>query len=152
MAATYNYEWNQGEDLLIALVYKSGPVGEAIPVDLTNYSFRMDIVGPDGKVLTVANALATNPARSGDFADVDPYTPGAQADSTYEVSLSTSGDIRIDLSRALTLPGGTFYKYLNSNPAVKTFSYDMFLRDNNGKQKKIMAGTITIERSVTHWV
>lgn len=144
MAATYNYEWNQGEDLLIALVYKSGPVGEAVPVDLNLYSFRMDIVAPDGKVLTVANDDA--------IADADPYTPGNQPDSSpYEVTMDNAGNIRIDLSRALTLPGGTFYKYLNANPAVKTFSYDMFLRDNNGKQKKIMAGTITIERSVTHW-
>lgn len=144
MAATYNYEWNQGEDLLIALVYKSGPVGESVPVDLNLYSFRMDIVAPNGKVLTVAN--------DDTIADTDPYQEGAQEDTDYEVTMSNIGEIRIDLSRALTLPGGAFYKYLNANPAVKTFSYDMFLRDNNGKQKKIMAGTITIERSVTHWV
>ena len=145
MAATYNYEWNQGEDLLIALVYKSGPVGSSVPVDLTNYDFRMDIVAPNGKVLTVAN--------TGDIADADPYTEGAQPEAApYEVTKNNLGEIRIDLSRALTLPGGAFYKYLNANPAVKTFSYDMFLRDNNGKQKKIMAGTITIERSVTHWL
>lgn len=143
MAATYNYEWNQGEDLLIALVYKSGPVGSAEPVDLNLYSFRMDIVAPDGKVLTVSN--------DDTISDTDPYTPGAQEDSTYEVTMNNLGEIRIDLSRALTLPGGAFYKYLTANPAVKNFSYDMFLRDNNGKQKKIMAGTITIERSVTHW-
>lgn len=143
MAATYNYEWNQGEDLLIALVYKSGPVGSAEPVDLNLYSFRMDIVAPNGKVLTIIN--------DDTIADTDPYTAGAQEDAAYEVTMNNLGEIRIDLSRALTLPGGAFYKYLNANPAVKTFSYDMFLRDNNGKQKKIMAGTITIERSVTHW-
>lgn len=143
MAATYNYEWNQGEDLLIALVYKSGPVGESEPVDLNLYSFRMDIVAPNGTVLTVIN--------DDTIADTDPYTAGAQEDAAYEVTMNNLGEIRIDLSRALTLPGGAFYKYLNANPAVKTFSYDMFLRDNNGKQKKIMAGTITIERSVTHW-
>lgn len=143
MAATYNYEWNQGEDLLIALVYKSGPVGSAEPVDLNLYSFRMDIVAPNGKVLSVVN--------DDTIPDADPYEAGAQEDAAYEVTMNNLGEIRIDLSRALTLPGGAFYKYLNANPAVKTFSYDMFLRDNNGKQKKIMAGTITIERSVTHW-
>jgi hypothetical protein len=143
MAATHNYEWNQGEDLLIALVYKSGPVGEAEPVDLNLYSFRMDIVAPNGKVLSVVN--------DDTIADVDPYTTGAQEDAAYEVTMNNLGEIRIDLSRALTLPGGAFYKYLNANPPVKTFSYDMFLRDNNGKQKKVMGGTITIERSVTHW-
>lgn len=143
MAATYNYEWNQGEDLLIALVYKSGPVGSSEPVDLSLYSFRMDIVAPNGKVLSVIN--------DDSIADTDPYQAEAQGDTSYEVTMNNVGEIRIDLSRALTLPGGAFYKYLTANPAVKTFSYDMFLRDNNGKQKKIMAGTITIERSVTHW-
>ena len=144
MAATKNFEWNQGEDFLIALVYKSGPVGAAVPVDLNLYSFRMDIVAPDGKVLTVINDDI--------IADTDPYEEGAQEDTSYEVTMSDEGEIRIDLSRALTLPGGAFYKYIAASPPVRTFSYDMFLRDNNGKQKKIMAGTITIERSVTHWV
>jgi len=147
MAASYDYTWNQGEDLLIALVYKSGPVGSAVPVDLNLYSFRMDIVGPDGKVLSVINDKT--------ITDTDPYTAGNQTDTApFEVALNaggTLGSIRIDLSRALTLPGGPFYKYINANPPVKVFSYDMFLRDNNGKQKKIMMGTITIERSVTHW-
>lgn len=147
MAATYNYEWNQGEDLLIALVYKSGPVGSSEPVDLNLYSFRMDIVGPDGKVLTIANDK--------EVADADAHTPGSQPDAgPYEVELNAGddiGSIRIDLSRGLTLPGGPFYKYINANPPVRSFSYDMFLRDNNGKQKKIMQGIITVERSVTHW-
>lgn len=144
MAATYNYEWNQGEDLLIALVYKSGPIGESTPVDLTLYSFRMDIVAPDGKVLTIAN--------DDNIVDSDPYTVGDQDDSVYEVTMDNAGEIRIDLSRSLTLPGGAFYKYISANPSIRTFSYDMFLRDFNGKQKKIMGGTITIERSVTHWL
>lgn len=143
MAATYPYDWNQGEDLLISLTYKSGPVGEVEPVDLTLYQFRMDIVAPDGKVLTVVNDES--------ITDADPYTSGNQADTSYEVTMNSVGEIRIELPRALNLPGGVFYKYLNANPAVKTFSYDMFLRDNNSKQKKILSGTITIERSVTHW-
>lgn len=147
MAATHNYTWNQGEDLLIALVYKSGPVGSSEPVDLNLYSFRMDIVGPDGRVLSVANDQT--------ITDADPYMTGDQTDSgPFEVELNADdviGSIRIDLARSLTLPGGVFYKYINANPPIRVFSYDMFLRDNNGKQKKLMQGTITIERSVTHW-
>lgn len=143
MAVTHNYAWNQGEDFLISLVYKSGPTGSAEPVDLTQYSFRMDIVAPDGKVLSVLNDKA--------IADTDPYTDGAQADDTFEVVLGADGEIRVELSRALTLPGGAFYKYITANPVVKVFSYDMFLRDYDNNQKKVMAGTITIERSVTHW-
>lgn len=143
MAATKDFSWNQGEDFPISLVYKSGPVGAAVPVDLNLYSFRMDIVAPDGRVLSVLNDEA--------IADADLDEPGNQPDNTYEVTLGNDGSIRIELSRALTLPGGAFYKYIIANPPVRTFSYDMFLRDNNGKQKKIIGGTITIERSVTHW-
>lgn len=143
MAATKNFEWNQGEDFPISLVYKSGPVGAAAPVDLNLYTFRMDIVAPDGKVLSVLNDDA--------IADTDPNEAGSQPDNTYEVTMNSDGEIKIELGRALTLPGGAFYKYITANPPVNTFSYDMFLRDNNGKQKKIMGGTISIERSVTHW-
>lgn len=143
MAETWDFTWNQGADLLIALNYKSGPTGAAVSVDLTLYKFRMDIVGPDGKVLTVANDEA--------IADADPIAAGNQPDNTTEVTMDNAGNIRVDLSRAHTLPGGVFYKYITANPPVRTFAYDMFLRDNTGKQDKILAGTITVERSVTYW-
>lgn len=144
MAVTYDFSWAQGEDKILSMVYKSGPVGESEPVDLSNHSLRMDIVAPDGKVLTISNDEA--------IADADPYTTGEQPDSVFEVTLSGTGEIRIELPRALTLPGGPFYNYLKSNPPIRTFSYDIFLRDEFEKQKKIMQGTITIERSVTHWL
>lgn len=143
MAATKNLEWAQGEDFLISMTYKSGPVGAAVAPDLTTYSFRMDIVAPDGKVLSVLN--------DDNIVDADLYTAGNQTDDNYEVTMSSDGEIRIELARDLTLPGGVFYRYITANPPVSTFSYDMFLRDFDGKQKKIMKGTITIERSVTHW-
>lgn len=144
MAVTYDFNWAQGEDKILSMVYKSGPVGASEPVDLGNHKLRMDIVAPDGKVLTVANDELID--------DTDPYVTGAQADSSFEVTLTGTGDIKVELSRALTLPGGPFYTYITSNPPIRTFSYDMFLRDAFGKQKKIMQGTITIERSVTHWL
>lgn len=143
MAETWDFTWNQGADFLIELNYKSGPTGAAVSVDLSLYKFRMDIVGPDGKVLSVLNDES--------ISDTDPITAGAQPDTTYEVTLESDGDIRVDLSRAHTLPGGALYKYLTANPPVRTFAYDMFLRDTAGKQEKIMAGTITVERSVTYW-
>lgn len=144
MTSTYNYDWNQGEDLTINIVYKSGPTGAAVPVDLTSYKFRMDIVGPNGKALTVLNDEA--------IADTDPFTAGSQGDTTYEVVLDNAGGIVINLSRALTLPGGVLYPYLTANPAVVKFSYDMFLRDATNKQKKILMGSLTISKSVTKWL
>lgn len=143
MTSVYNYEWNQGEDLTISIVYKSGPTGAAVPVDLTLYAFRMDIVGPNGKALSILNDEA--------IADTDPFTAGNQGDSTYEVTLGSAGQITINLSRALTLPGGAFYPYLTANPSVVKFSYDMFLRDGTNKQKKVLMGSITISKSVTKW-
>jgi len=143
MAATYNYEWSQGEDLTISLIYKSGPQGETQPVDLTSYSFRMDIVAPDGRPLAVLNDKA--------IADTDPSITGNQPDNEFEVTMSEDGEILIHLSRALTLPGGHFYRYITANPPIQNFAYDMFLRDPQDRQKKIMGGVITIERSVTAW-
>ena len=144
MTATYDYEWNQGEDLTISIVYKSGPTEAAVPVDLTSYAFRMDFVGPNGKALTVLNDEA--------ITDTDPFTAGNQGDTNYEVTMTNVGGITINLSRALTLPGGAFYPYLTANPSTVRFSYDMFLRDATNKQKKILAGTISISKSVTKWL
>lgn len=144
MAAQYNTTWHQGEDLLISLIYKSGPEGAEVPVDLTLYSLRMDVAAPSGKVLTVLNDEA--------ISDTDPNTPGAQGDSAYEVTLGNAGEIAITLGRALTLPPSAISSYINANPAIKNFSYDIFLRDASGKQKKILYGVITVEKSVTKWL
>lgn len=148
MATTFDYDWNQGSDLTLSLIYKEGPEGAAVPINLVTggkapYKFRMDVVAPDGRTLTVLNDQA--------IADADLYTDGAQADNTYEVTLGTAGQIVVTLKRSLTLPGGAFYPYVNANPGAKTFTYDMFLRDNTDKQTKILGGTITILKSVTHW-
>ena len=144
MADKFDFEWNQGEDYTLSLIYTSGPSGSEVPVDLTLYSLRMDIVGPDGKILTVLNDES--------ITDADPFTAGNQTDSTYEVTMSNAGVIKITLSRGLTLPGGVFYRYINSNPATADFSYDIFLRDSTNKQRKIMYGDITVVKSVTKWV
>lgn len=144
MTATFDYEWNQGEDLTITLVYKSGPEGATAPVDLTSYSFRMDIVAPDGRTLAVLNDKT--------IPDANPYEEGSQPDSSFEVTLASDGTITINLSRHLTLPGGHFFRYITANPPVKSFAYDMFLRDSLNKQRKILGGRINIERSVTAWV
>lgn len=144
MAASMDYDWEQGDDLTITLTYKAGPAGATVPVDLTAYKFRMDIVAPDGKTLTVLNDEA--------ITDTDPFTAGSQADSTFEVTMDAVGGIVITLSRANTLPGGVLYNYITANPKQNVFSYDMFLRNASNKQTKILEGSITINKSVTMWV
>lgn len=144
MAEPYNLVWDEGSDLIISITYKSGPEGAEVPVDLSLYKMRMDISGPDGKILSVLNDEA--------ISDTDPFTAGAQADTTYEVVLGNSGQIGITLSRALTLPGGSIYRYTSANPSTINFNYDIFLRDSSDKQKKIVYGTINVVKSVTKWL
>jgi hypothetical protein len=104
----------------------------------------MDIIAPSGKVLVVTNDEV--------ITDTDPFTAGAQADNTFEVTMDASGNIVITLSRALTLPGGAFYDWINANPSQNVFTYDMFLRNASNIQTKILEGTITIHKSLTLWV
>lgn len=144
MAASVDYEWDQGADLTINLVYKSGPEGATVAVDLTTWKFRMDIIAPDGKVLSVLNDEA--------ITDTDPFVAGATADNAFEVTMTALGGIVITLSRALTLPGGVFFQYINANPSKNEFAYDMFLRSGTGVQTKILEGSITINKSLTLWV
>lgn len=144
MAEPYNLAWDEGSDLLVSITYKSGPEGAEVPVDLSLYKMRMDISGPDGKILTVLNDEA--------ITDIDPFTTGAQGDTNYEVTLGVAGQISITLSRNLTLPGGSIYRYTSANPSTTNFNYDIFLRDSSDKQKKIVYGTITVVKSVTKWL
>jgi len=144
MAASIDYEWEQGDDLTISLVYKTGPAGATAPVNLTAYKFRMDIVAPDGKMVSVLNDES--------IPDTDPFVAGATADTTYEVTMDAVGNIVISLSRAMTLPGGVLFDYISANPSNNVFAYDMFLRDGANKQTKILEGSITINKSVTMWV
>src|SRR6478609_1106893 len=143
MAAQQDFTWHQGEDFPISLIYKLGPAGSEVPVDLTSYSLRMDVAADDGSILTILN--------DENIADTDPYTVGNQGDTTDEVTMGADGSIQILLGRALTLPGGPFVKYLAANPSRNTFSYDVFLRNPAGKQTKILFGTLTLIKSVTKW-
>lgn len=135
---TYNYTWGQGEDLTISLVYKAGPDGAEVPVNLTGYSLRMDICDDTGRLYTFNSADIPDPV-------VD--ETGA---TDNEAVLGTDGSINITVPRALSLPGGAVYDAVEAENNV--FSYDIFLRDASNKQKKILRGQITVEASYTLWV
>ena len=143
MAATHNYTWAQGEDLEMAMVYRQGPEGAEEPVDLTGYSLRMDIV-----TLASERRYTFN---SADIADVDPVTPGSIPDTTKEATLGSDGEISITVPRTLTLPSGELYADITGNPPQLTFNYDVFLRNPAGKQRKILKGSIVVEKSYTLW-
>lgn len=143
MVASHNYTWEQGEDLTLLMVYKTGLPGAETPVDLTGYSLRMDIVTPDGQRRFTFNSDAVT--------DVDPVEPGDQADPVTEAVLGTDGSISITIPRSLTLPGGEIYDDITANPPLLTFNYDVFLRAPDNKQRKILKGQVTVERSYTLW-
>lgn len=142
MAAVHNYTWAQGEDLVLSMLYKQGPVGAEVPVDLTGYKLRMDIVSAGTRRFTF-NSEA--------IPDVDPIAAGDQPDAATEAVLGADGSINITIPRTLTLPGGELWDDINSPTPVLTFDYDVFLRDPSNKQKKILKGQITVEKSVTLW-
>jgi hypothetical protein len=127
----------------MSLVYKAGPTGAEVPVDLTGYSLRMDIALTDGTRVYTFNSDA--------IADVDNVAPGDTPDTTTEVTLGTAGEINITVPRSVTLPDGEAFQYLNATPPVLIYNYDIFLRDTADKQKKILQGQISIEKSVTLW-
>lgn len=145
-AATLNMTWQQGEDLVVSMVYKEG-VDEATtsPVNLTGFSVRMDIKNASGVRLYTFNSQS--------IADVDPIASGDQPDSVTEATLTSLGQINISVSRTLTLPpSGPFYQQLSAPTPQNVFDYDIFLRNTQGLQTKILKGQITLEKSVTLWL
>lgn len=125
---SYNFVWQQGEDATINMVYKEG--APAVPIDLTGYSLRMDVRAVGGvTTLYTFNSDDTNPA------------------TDDEATFGTQGQIDIAISRAISLPGGALVDSIG-----QALSFDIFLRNTAGKQKKILKGTITIEGSETLWV
>lgn len=126
----YDFVWQQGEDGVIDMVYKQ----DSVPVDLTGYKLRMDVVG---KVGTQTYTYTFN---SDDIVD------GTLNDTVDEATLGADGTIHIVVPRSVTLAGGPL-----TNAIGTALEYDIFLRDTNDKQRKILRGTITIEASNTLW-
>lgn len=134
--------WEQGTDLTISLVYKEGPPGAEVPIDLTNYAVRMDI-----KTTEVAGTHIFT-FNSEDIVETPPVDTTGSSDN--EATLGSAGQINILVPRALTLVDGALYTYLNNN--VTGFFYDIILRNKTtNKQIKILKGTITVNRGVTLW-
>lgn len=141
MAATFNYVWEQGEDLIIRIVYKEGPEGAPVAVDLTGYSLRMDMrkVNTDGIRVWTFNS---------DDIIGEPLADDVGA-ADNEITLGADGSIEIVVSRLLTLPGGSIFTELQAG--TTQFVYDMFLRNPQDQQKKILTGVISINKSITLW-
>lgn len=137
-----NYTIEQGEDVDIFLVYKTGPAGAEVPVNLsTGYSVRMDIRAAN----TSGDRVWT--FNSADIVGETGVDVAGPADN--EATLGAAGEISIAVPRSLSLAGGSVFTKIAEN--ISVFAYDLFLRAPNGKQKKVLQGTITYNKSVTLW-
>lgn len=131
----HNATWNQGEDLYFVVTYRE----DGAPVDLTGWSARMDLVKagtPTGSPSVSLFSFNTD--------DDDPETDD-------EITMDAEGRIVIDVSRSLTLGDGPLADDL-VNAASAKYKYDLFVRDTGGRQRKILDGEITVNRSVTRWM
>lgn len=138
---TYNWTWEQGDDLVMSMIYKEGPEGSEVPLDLSAYSLRMDVVN----TTTNARIFTFNSADIAE-AGVDVVGP---ADN--EATLGADGSIRVVVPRSLTLPGGAVYAAMQAGK-ILVMQYDMFLRGADNLQRKFMKGTITVNPSYTIWL
>lgn len=145
MVAIQDHTWEQGEDLIVEIVYT---VDEE-PVDLTTgrYSVRMDIAPLSGAIPR-APVFSFN---SDDFDGTLDTTGETDNEATFPSDLP--GTIHIVVPRSLTLPGEVIGDALGTS---NTYGYDLFVRDKtqgaNGTQKKLLKGKITVNPSITHWV
>lgn len=130
---SYDYDWEQGADLVFTMTYAVGADEDsADPVDLTDYSIRMDISDGTSRIYSFNSDDLTSPV-----------------DNIDEATLGSDGSINIVIDRSLTLTGGAVFTAMAAGKTV--FFYDVFLRDGDSKQKKILKGTITVNKSYTLW-
>lgn len=137
--ATYNWIWQEGEDLVMSFIYKEGPSGSEVPIDLTGYQLRMDIV---------ANGVRLYTFNSDDIVEVPSVDETGATDN--EATLGSDGTINIVVPRSLTLGSGAVASQFQGTNSL-SLNYDIFLRNPAGLQTKILRGGITVERSYTKW-
>lgn len=143
----HNLTWEQGADLDIQIIYKeSVEGGTAVPKDLTGYSVRMDIRATD----VLGTRIYT--FNSDEITDLDGAGSETENDDVTEITPGSDGTITITVPRSLTVQGGPIFDLMSDplNP-VNLLVYDIFLRNPQDKQTKILSGTITVNRSVTLW-
>lgn len=150
MTQEARFNWVQGEDLTIELIYKEGSTTEnAVPVDLSSdYALRMDIVDPEIGRLYTFNSDAV--------ADVDEETSGSQPDLDTEVEFGNgtagSPNVSITVPRHLALPGGPLHGLIDYDHPVAVLFCDIFLRNTaSDRQARILKAVISLEKSNTLW-
>lgn len=137
-AAVQDYTWEQGDDLVISLLYTIGD----LPVPQDSLA-RMDIAPSSTTGEPVATLWSFNSADLDNEPTLDNVGP-----EDNEIAIAADGTITVTVPRSLTLPGGAVGDLLATGKLK--YSYDLFVRVN-GKQSKILQGSITVNKSVTKW-
>jgi len=126
-----NWKWDQGTDLAIYFVYKTGAsVATAVPpTDFSSWSVRMDIKDGSTTVGTINSVSVPE-------------------DTHTEATIADNGDIHIILGRELTT---TSYMETRLTSQIR-LSYDIILRNPTDTiQFKLAEGYIVLDPSVTIW-
>ena len=155
MVAQQDHTWEQGEDLIIEIVYTvtEGDTHTPVPLDAENFAVRMDIAPLSGATPGKPVFSFNSDDFDSDDLNGDPLDTTGTADNEVTFPSDLPGTIHIVVPRSLTLPGEVIGDALGTS---NTYGYDLFVRDKtqgaNGTQKKLLKGKITVNPSITHWV
>lgn len=140
----HDFVWEQGEDHLVTINYKQTEPEYSIMPD--THEVRMDIAplvaGRQGEPVWSFN--------SSDFEG----SLDTEGEYDNEGEIPSVNEIKIRIPHTMSLEK-TIVEGLKQTPPVKTYVYDVFVRDVSVSptiQWKILKGKITINRSVTHWL
>lgn len=130
-----NFVLEQGEDMEINMVYTEGV--PPAPVDLTapGWAVRMDITAKSDNGMQHLYTLNSEPV------DVNGDT-----DENVEVHMGADGLISITIPRHASVEGGPLEQRLG-----EIVYFDLFVRTDQDKQRKVMEGTIYLRSSFTRW-
>lgn len=130
----FNTKWDRGADLQMYFQYAVGTTeaNAVAPSDFVTWSARADAQQVEAGT------------------QVQETSPLVSITSPDGISLGADGSVIATFAKENVLPGGVVDAlFSNENPIV--LKYDLMLRDPNGRQFKLAAGTIVVEDSVTVW-
>lgn len=144
MVAIQDHTWEQGEDLIIEIVYTvtEGDTQIPVPLDTETFAVRMDIA---------QISKLNEPVYSFNSDDLSDSNLDSDGEDDNEIIFPSErpGTIHIEVPRQLTLPGGVIGDELSSS---KVYGYDLFIRNKfEDVQRKLLKGKIVVNTSITHW-
>jgi len=134
MATTYNIVVEQGDDIEFTITVTDGV--NPLPIS----AFRMDV---KKQIADVTPLFSFN--TTGLTIEIDPDGDiGEEPITDEDVEATTSSNVvTVSIDRSFT--------FLPAIKAGGQFLYDGFVEFVNGKRRKVLSGTIQVNKSVTQW-